>query len=481
MGELTDRVGPMIERGVATDAILAAVVDFARLGLGAERGTLFIWDRARDELFSRVADLPELEEIRAPSRRGLAGAALHGAALVHVDDAYTDPRFNPEVDRRTGYRTRSVLAAPIRGAGGEPVGVLQLIHGEAGRFDAAAARWLEALGPEVYALLEASSLFGEVEATQTPSSWFNDVIGVSPQMSEVFRWVKRAAPRSIPILLQGETGTGKGLIARTVHLNSRRQDGPWVVLDCTTLTSSLAESELFGHTRGAFTGALADHRGAFERANGGTLFIDEIGDLPAPLQGKLLRAVQDGCVLPVGATRPVCVDVRIIAATHRDLREEVAHGRFREDLYYRLAVLTLTLPPLRARGPEDIDRLAEHALRAIAAREDEPRKSLSPGARRLMRDYEWPGNVRELRNVLERAVLGTDGDTIDAEGLALGGRAVSPQVGCERLEEVERAHIRAVLARCDGNQSEAARRLGIARNTLRARLATSPLRSDRHR
>ncbi len=474
MNELQSRVKPLMERGVATDAILAEVVDHARSHLEAERGTLFLWDRARDELFSRVADLPELEEIRTPSQRGLAGAALHAGQLVRVDDAYEDSRFNREVDRRTGFRTRSVLAVPLSTEGGEPVGVLQLIHGEPNRFDTSQAAWLAEQAPAIRALLEALSIYGEVRDTHSPSSWFNDVIGVSPKMNEVFRWVKRVAPRSIPVLLQGETGTGKGLIARTLHLNSQRRRQPWVVLDCTTLTSTLAESELFGHRKGAFTGALADHQGAFERADGGTLFIDEVGDLPAALQGKLLRAVQDNEVLPVGATEPVKVDVRIVAATHRDLRKDVAAGRFREDLYYRLAVLELTLPPLRERGPEDIDRLADHTLRSIAAREEEARRVLSIGARRMLRAHPWPGNVRELCNVLERAVLLAESERIEAEHLDLMKPVMEPvriEAGSERLEEVERAHIRAVLSRCNGNQSEAARRLGIARNTLRARLS----------
>ncbi|MEL6545209.1 MAG: sigma-54-dependent Fis family transcriptional regulator [Myxococcota bacterium] len=469
---LEKRVTPLIQQGVATDAILGAIIDFVRKTLGAQRGTLFLWDRRQRELFSRIADLPELSEIRIPEGSGIAGAAFRERQIIRVADAYKDPRFNPEVDLQTGYRTRSVLALPVLTQTGEPVGVLQLIDSKTDVFSGVDENQLETLRTEVFALLETMSVFLEARNDSVPSSWYNDVIGASAPMREVYRWIKRAAPRSVPVLLEGETGTGKSLVARTLHLNSKRHEQPWVVLDCTTLAANLAESELFGHRKGAFTGAVTAHRGVFERANGGTLFIDEIGDLPLDLQGKLLRVVQDGECRPVGGGQPIQVDVRIVAATHRDLKREVSAGRFREDLYYRLAVLTLPIPALRERGAGDIDALAEHILRDIATREDEVARTLTPEARARLHRRRWPGNVRELRNVLERAVLRSDRTELDADAVECGEEP--RRSDSERLADVERAHILGVLARCNGNQSEAARRLGIARNTLRSRLDSSP-------
>ncbi|MEM6533916.1 MAG: sigma-54-dependent Fis family transcriptional regulator [Myxococcota bacterium] len=452
------------------ESVLEAVVTHSRSLVGAERATLFLWDHSRDELFSRVADLPELTEIRVSSSSGLVGAAARSARALRICDAYEDSRFDRTIDDKTGYRTRSVLAMPIAAPRGNVLGVLQLIHGEPGRFGDSAETRLQRMQGEVAELL---GCCGFDARRREPAGTADPVVGSSPAMRSVLEWVERVAPREIPVLLQGETGTGKGVIARRVHHSSARASGPFVVLDCTTLCPHVAESELFGHARGAFTGAVASHVGAFERARGGTLFIDEIGDLPLPLQGKLLRAVQDGEFLPVGGRETRYTDARIVAATHRDLREEVRQGRFRQDLFYRLAVLVLSLPPLRERGNVDVDLLLEHALGDIAKRDGGPRKQIDQSARMLLYAHDWPGNVRELRNVVERAAVYCEGETIRAEHIVLDSPETGSalEAGPDRLEDVQRQHVLRILARCDGNQSEAARLLGVARNTLRAQLA----------
>jgi DNA-binding NtrC family response regulator len=284
-----------------------------------------------------------------------------------------------------------------------------------------------------------------------------------------------AATRST-VLLMGESGTGKELAARALHYNSDRAERPFVVIDCAAIPETLQESELFGHTRGAFTGAVAAKRGLFEEAHGGTLLLDEVGDLSAATQAKLLRVLQEGTIRRLGDTRTIQVDVRIIAATNRDLPAEVRAGRFREDLFFRLNVLPLRLPPLRER-PEDIPLLTEHFLRHFAAETGRPVRQIAPPALDCLMAYRWPGNVRELEHAIERAVLLSQGETLEVGDLPPavqggGGQGVeeaplSLREAVARLNaDLERGLIRRALARTGGNRTEAAALLGISRRAL---------------
>jgi DNA-binding NtrC family response regulator len=294
------------------------------------------------------------------------------------------------------------------------------------------------------------------ERNQAPSA----MIGESPPMQEVRRLIERIGPTDKPVLIQGETGTGKELAARAVQRASLRADRPFVVINCAALPEHLVESELFGHQRGAFTGAVATVPGLFEMADGGTLFIDEIGELPLSLQPKLLRVLEDGSLRRVGATQERRVDVRIIAATNRDLAREVNVGRFREDLLYRINVLSLNLPPLRER-PGDLPLLLAHFL--------PPGWTIAPKALAALERYHWPGNVRQLRNVLERAVILAEAPVVTLDDLPdeLQPRdAAAAPFPDGHLSAVERSHVRQVLQRCGGNKSEAARALGIHRRKL---------------
>ncbi len=305
-----------------------------------------------------------------------------------------------------------------------------------------------------------------------------NMVATSPAMDEVLRQAAQVAPRNTTVLLLGESGTGKELLARAIHYGSNRREGPFVAVGTGALPENLIDSELFGHRRGAFTGATADRKGKFELAGGGTLFLDEIGDLKPDLQVKLLRALQEREVDPLGSNRPVPVDVRVIAATHRDLEAMVAEGSFREDLYYRLAVVTLTLPPLRSRR-DDILPLARHFAQRIAAAHQQPVPALSAAAEKMLVGYAWPGNVRELENVMERALALHPEGPIEAGDLperlhrkrekprALLGEL--PEDGLD-LNELEKEVIERALAHCGGNRSATARYLGITRNTLNYRL-----------
>ena len=314
---------------------------------------------------------------------------------------------------------------------------------------------------------------------------FGEVIGQSPAIRGVLEQARQIAAleETPPVLIVGETGTGKGLVARTIHASSPRSARPFIEVNCTALPATLMEAELFGHERGAFTDAKESKLGLFEAAEGGFLFLDEVGDIELSLQGKLLKAVEERSVRRVGGIRDRRIDVRILAASNRDLEKDAQGERFRRDLYFRLAVIILRLPPLRERG-EDILFLAEHFLRRFNAKYGKAAHGFDPRGREQLLAYPWPGNVRELSHVMERAVLWSRGDLLGSEHLSLeipataepapqaDGRGASeslPPPGTD-LESWERTLIERALRESDGNQTRAAQRLGISRDTLRYRL-----------
>jgi DNA-binding NtrC family response regulator len=296
------------------------------------------------------------------------------------------------------------------------------------------------------------------------------LIAQSSAMQSVLDLVERVAPTDATLLIQGESGTGKEVIAKALHHASPRAAGPFVAVNCGALPEALLESELFGHVRGAFTGATASKRGLLEEAHGGTLFLDEIGEMPAALQVKLLRALQSGEVRPVGSAQAVTVDVRVIAATNRDLTQMVRQGAFREDLFYRLNVIATRVPPLRER-PEDIPALAEHFLESFARKQGRDLRLGGPALDRLLR-YSWPGNVRELENAMERTAILAPGPVVQCDDLPPAvardpaPEPVAPPPGEHTLAEMERAHILQALERSGWNHSRAAEKLGIGRTTL---------------
>ncbi len=297
----------------------------------------------------------------------------------------------------------------------------------------------------------------------------------SARFREVYDLTLQVAASDANIMILGESGTGKELIAGTIHSNSQRAGHPFISLNCAALSDTLLESQLFGHVRGAFTGAIINQKGLIEEADGGTLFLDEIGDVSPPVQAKLLRVIQEKDFIAVGSTRSKKVDVRFVAATNKNLQREVAEGRFREDLYYRLNVITIDLPPLRERR-EDIEPLAMHFLKIYTARMKKELRGIESDALQIMQKYDWPGNVRELENVIERAVILARTDTITTALLPLGAsreRQVIPQEPAPMvtLEEIERRHIEAVLTITGFHKSRSAEILGISRKTLDRKIA----------
>jgi DNA-binding NtrC family response regulator len=314
------------------------------------------------------------------------------------------------------------------------------------------------------------------------SSAFGKALGQSQAMRHIFGILERVAPTDATVVLLGETGTGKEVLAHAIHEASRRSAQPFVVVDCSAISPQLIESELFGHVKGAFTGAISNRDGAFLQANGGTLFLDELGELPLEMQPKLLRALESGTVKRVGEDQPRRTQVRVIAATNRDLQEEVQAGRFRRDLYFRLAVMTVRLPPLRER-PDDVPLLIRHFLRELGA----PDYPLSEPLLQQLRSYAWPGNVRELRNVIGRMLAGGEADLTPAgsEGgpVAVGGAELKHLPFKEAKERVFEAFTReylvALFRECEGNISKMARTAGINRNHVQRLLDRFGLRGEK--
>lgn len=300
---------------------------------------------------------------------------------------------------------------------------------------------------------------------------FSEIVGKSEALNRVFDVVNKVADTTANVLIQGESGTGKELIARALHFNSSRRAKPFLAVNCGALSESLLESELFGHTRGSFTGATTDKNGLFRSVAGGTLFLDEVGEMPASLQVKLLRALQERQVVPVGSSKAIGFDARIVAATNRDLEAEVADGRFREDLFYRLNVIEIDVPPLRERR-DDIALLVKHFVATTAQAQNAPPKVLTDDAMVALSNYDWPGNIRELEHVIERAVILSD-DVINLVNLPAKLQASSPTTRTTdrpTLEETERNYVREVLAATDDDKVAAAKILGIDLSTLYRKL-----------
>ena len=479
-----------------------------REALDVEGVSVLLHDEARDELYfpyvaEHSADVASrLAEIRFPASAGIAGEVLHTGRACRVDDAAADPRFYRGVDQETGSATRALLAVPLTARQGS-IGVLQAVNPKRGAFTDEDLAMLEVLGGIVGAAIENARMYerlqhvadglraqvGVLRRDLARREGFADLVGTGPVMSEVFRLMESAAASPIAVLIEGETGTGKELVARGIHRASARGEGPFVAVNCAALPESLLESELFGHRRGAFTGATQDHQGLFEAATGGTIFLDEVGEMPLAMQPKLLRVLQDGQITRVGDQRPRAVDVRVISATNRRLTDEVAAKRFRDDLFYRLSAFPISLPPLRDRRA-DIPILADRFLAAAALRHGRRISGFEPDAIAVLCQFSWPGNVRELQNEIERAVaLARDGTAIGTGHLSAklrpeGAPAPVDAVGVEPTvtdlrqarAAFEAQHIRRVLVLHDGNVTRAALALGLSRAMLQNKMKEYGLR-----
>ena len=494
--------------------------------LNAEGVAVLLIDEEHNQLYFPYVseDDPEVAKrltgLRFPADRGIAGAVLRSGHAEKVDDVRSDPRFFSGVDQKTGMATGSIIAAPLIAAplitDEGSLGVLEAVNRRGGGpFSESDLALFEALAASVAVAIRNARRFSQMKASEqrlrvevgslrrelASHDRFGELIAASPAMGEVFQLMESAAASSIAVLIEGETGTGKELVAHAIHRASERADGPFVAVNCAAVPEALLESELFGHRRGAFTGATADHPGVFRAASGGVIFLDEIGEMPYPMQAKLLRVLQDGEVTSVGDTRPQKVDVRVIAATNRDLRAAVAARAFREDLYYRLAAFPIHLPPLRERR-EDIPLLAASFLEAACQRHHKRLGGFDRSTIDLVSSAMWPGNVRELQNEIERAVaIAHDGENITPAHLSpnLRSAVTSPLSINPRAPEsvkdgepgpgdsvalplrdaradFEARYIAQVLAENQGSVSRAARSLGISRVALHQKMKDYGLR-----
>ncbi len=470
------------------DRLLDLVAREATFLLDCDRASIFLYDPEKQELWSKVA-LGSEEILRFDASKGIAGAALRGGETVIVSDVYHDPRFNPNIDDTTGYRTRNLIATPLRLLSGETVGVFEVLNKKDGNFDAADAEVVRSLAAQAAIAIQNAQLIGELrkkrdELTEENTMLWREVsgkfaqpllLGNSPRIQQVLRLIDRIRDTSVSVLIGGESGTGKELVARTIHYTSLRARKPFVALNCAALPETLVEAELFGIERGVATGV--DKRiGLFQAAHGGTLFLDEIGDLSLTAQAKILRVLQERTVERVGSRTPVAVDVRLLAATNKDLESEIKQGRFREDLYYRLRVIHIQLPPLRDIR-EDIPLLATHFLAECSRELNKGPHEFSPAVLRRLCEQPWPGNVRQLQNEIRRMVACARGRLIGEEdlfeGLLVDPAAPSPAAPSsaartlpEAVEELERKLISETLAATGNNQVRAAKLLGLSRQGL---------------
>jgi transcriptional regulator with GAF, ATPase, and Fis domain len=530
--KLLYQLGCAFAERIELDELIPLVVEKCRQALGAQGISVMMLDRERNELYFPYVSQDDrevaerLSAMRFPADRGLAGEALTSGRAIKVDDAQNDPRLYREVDRRTGVMTRSLLAVPLVSSRGS-VGVIEAINAISGApFTADDLNFLETLAGGIAVALENARLHGQIKESEARlrtqvAALRRDIesdriraemIGTGQAMERVFRLMEAAAASDMTVLIQGETGTGKELVARGVHRASARGDRPFMVINCAALPETLLESELFGHRRGSFTGAVRDQIGLLRAADGGVVFLDEIGDMPLAMQAKLLRFLENGEVIPVGEARAHRTDVRVLCATNRELREEVARRNFREDLYYRVAAFPITLPPLRERR-EDIAPLASRFMSAAAERDGRRIGGIDPAAMNTLVNYDWPGNVRELLHAMERAVaIAADGQMITVAELAPwmsgvgentgtapadAGAVVKPATPLKPLvmppsdsaavtdsitplrearAMFEAQHLKSALSRCDGNVSKAARMLGVSRVSLQKKMKEYGLR-----
>ena len=490
--------------------LLTAVIARTKAAFAVESSAILLLDSETSELyFPHVADVDADVERRIAATRIPPGVGIAGWVVEHgetqcVADVRLDPRWYGKVDEASGMVSESLLCTPLRGKE-RTVGVIELRNKLSGEFGPADVRLIEALAIAIGRALENALDYEraqkkearlleevtELNRQAARSSSFRNIVGQSDPMREVFRLMDSAIAAPVTVLLRGETGTGKELVAKAIHYSGPRRDYPFVAVNCGGLSETLLESELFGHCKGAFTGATTGRAGVFEVANRGTIFLDEIGDMSAAMQIKLLRVLQEQEVVRVGESEPRPVDVRVVSASHVDLAAAVESGGFREDLYFRLSTFPIEIPPLRERGG-DLRLIALHLLEQTVEKFGRNAKSFAPEVLAAFEAYNWPGNVRELQNEIERAAaLAADRERIELEHLTAERcpAVVPPEMSTalsagnltlkEARDLFEREYVAQILAEHRGNASQAAKTLGISRVMLQRKIKQYGLRGEK--
>jgi transcriptional regulator with GAF, ATPase, and Fis domain len=459
------------------ETLLLRMAEAATRLLVADRASIFLWDKPNHTIVGRPALGIEGGELRLLDDAGIVGQVIQTGEPRRVSGPHDAGEIDRAVDRQTGYSTKTVLCVPLNSPKGETVGAFEVLNKRDGVFTADDQRGLIELATYAAVALENTQQFAELlerhEKMVEQAAQDNLLVGESSAIQAVRATARRIADTDLAVLILGENGTGKEVVARSIHFGSRRRKHPFIAVNCAALTETLLESELFGHEKGAFTDAHESRAGKFELASGGTLFLDEIGDMSLAGQSKLLRVLEDKTIVRVGGSRPIHTDVRVLAATNQKLAELVRAKRFREDLYFRLNVVSLELPPLRERG-DDIVLLAEHFLREFSRKAGRRTAKLSAAARKRLESHTWPGNVRELRNLMERLAYLSTSDRIEAEELSfiLSPTAATPSlIGAglklsDATDEFQRKYIELAIDRARGNVSQAANNLGVHRSNL---------------
>jgi transcriptional regulator with GAF, ATPase, and Fis domain len=469
----------LMRRG-SVDELLADLLDALIELTGADRGAVLLVEpsEAADGSERKVsvrASRNVRREVIADEHGGISDSIVRkvittGQALI-VSDALTDTQFGRS-ESVLALKLSSVMCVPML-AQGEPLGALYVGNDRVKQlFERPQLELLTVVAAQASLILQNAMLLSALRADkqklteELADKRFGEIIGSCASMLEVFRKLQKVAATDISVLITGETGTGKELIARELHRRSHRLDGPFVTINCGAIPENLIESELFGHVKGAFTGAVQSRPGKFQVADKGTLFLDEIGELPLNLQVKLLRVLQERMVYRVGDSKPEKVDIRIVAATNKVLEDETREGRFREDLYYRLNVVNLWMPPLRDRG-DDIVIIAKALLTKFADELKSSVRGYTPGAINAIKRYSWPGNVRQLENRIKKALVLCDRNLLTEDDLDLSTEALSPILPLERAkEEFQRKYVLEVLERNNGNRTQTARDLGVDPRTI---------------
>jgi Nif-specific regulatory protein len=488
------------------DEMLQNILHGIKTVFRVEGASLALHDPERNEFYfirtveeEQNGDHDRKKKMRFPDHLGVAGWVLRERRPALIPDVSKDDRFFKGIDIQQDFETRSMICLPLLSRQGL-IGILYALNKIDGEFTDRDVKLLETLSGTIAIAIENAQLYGDLKQYASSleqenlrlrsevQSRFNlqGVVGSSPAMRRLFDLLEKVIETDTTVLIQGDTGTGKELVAKVLHYNGPRKDKPFVAENCGALTESLLESELFGHVKGAFTGAVSEKKGLIEVANGGTVFLDEIGEMSPAMQVKLLRVLQEGQLRPVGGSQYRKVDIRLVAATNRDLEEEVRKGNFREDLFYRVFVFPITVPPLSERR-EDILPLVEHFRTKLAAKFKGQPPRFTPQALDLMSRYKWPGNVRELENEVERAMtLAVAEKEIKKEHLSSKLKVASERPASiegisgatlqEVTERIEQRMIHEALRDTKGNRSQAARTLGLTRQGLLNKIARYNIR-----
>ncbi|RCS46302.1 GAF domain-containing protein [Bremerella cremea] len=481
----------MVQRWQQTDdlpSLLNQMAESSTEFFQAERASIFLWDKPKHQLVGRPALGVEDGKLVVPDDKGVVGAVVQTGQSRRVDDMLGH-EVNRDIDKQLEFHTHSLLCVPLLDRKAKVFGAFELINKRSGNFTTQDQQGLEEIAVHAAAVLESSQQIAEllesrdrIAAAQAAEI---QLIGESPPMLKLRKNIERIAATKLPVLVLGENGTGKEVVSRMIHYHGNRRGQPLVSVNCAALPDTLLESELFGHEKGAFTGAHETKPGKFELASGGTLFLDEIGDMSLPGQAKLLRVLENQVLTRLGGQIDIEVDVRVIAATNQDLPQLVKENRFRQDLFYRLDVVSLYLPPLRDRG-NDILILAERFLVEFARKARRETPTLSSDAQSRLLGHAWPGNIRELRNTMERTAFLCDRDIVTAEMLPIDTNR-SPQVQqvptqldlTEATNRFQADFISYHLERSGGNMSQAAKNMGLHRSNLHRKMKQLGLLEER--